>query len=288
MHSSGTDRTLSVSGEAIHLMANGSNSLQLYPMSGEQTQSPTYWYQLYLLAPQDLPDKLSENLDLLAMIGREPSVTITLDGCSMIKPEIGERTNIAAAKRQISGIIASATLLKKQARQYLYRFNIEPWIALAKQSTDYRIFQEKSVLDITEGVLGSNYLYSYDIKLSPIYPLLDYKVQYAESGFDCIQRRMEPCGIYWFFRHDNDMHRMMLVDSMDANHPVKSQTYRTLPPSPLKRRLERGFITYFANIDIVQSKEWTADDFDFKRSAAELRVHNASPKTCTLSGTGCV
>ncbi|WP_258398764.1 contractile injection system protein, VgrG/Pvc8 family, partial [Burkholderia multivorans] len=87
----------------------------------------------------------------------------------------------------------------------------EPWLALARERTDFRIFQRKSVLDILREVFGS-YWYSFEMRVGRTYRPLRYQVQYGESDFAFAQRLMEEHGIAWFFEHSQGVHRLVLVD----------------------------------------------------------------------------
>ena len=272
------NRIITVEGGAIPQLADGSTALKLRRIIGEETLSEPYKYQLDLATALDMPESEAANLDLQAMTGRELTVTIQLDGVSIAMPEGKARMNTGAGTREISGIVTEASLVKKLERHYLYRLAVEPWIVLAKRRTDYRIFQKKTVPEIIDEVLGSQYLYSYVKRLSQIYPLLDYEVQYGESDYDFIQRLMERSGIYWFFDHSNGVHRLVLVDGAGAHSPVRCKAYQTLPYYPSEYRIDQEFISYFDITERIQSGKWTTADFDFKQPGADLSVQNAQPK----------
>ncbi|MGV8242020.1 phage late control D family protein, partial [Pseudomonas aeruginosa] len=54
----------------------------------------------------------------------------------------------------------------------LYRYTLRPWLWLASQTSDYKAFQNKSVIDILDEVLA-DYPYSVDKRLdTSVFPKL--------------------------------------------------------------------------------------------------------------------
>lgn len=274
----GDNRMITVEGGAIPKQANGNLALRPMGIKGEEALSTAYAYQLDLVTPIDMEANEAANLDLEAMVGREVTVTIHLDGMSLSVAGIGSLANIGAGTRQISGIATGATLLEQQERNYIYRLVIEPWIVLAKRRSDYRIFQRKSVVEIIDEVLNSQYIYSYEKRLSQQYPALEYEVQYGESDYHFIQRLMERSGIYWFFEHSGGVHRMVLIDRIEAHRPVASEAYRVLPYYPPEQKINRESIDHFDITERIQSGSWVTDDFDFTRPQSKLTAQKAQPK----------
>ncbi|ABE34678.1 Rhs element Vgr family protein [Paraburkholderia xenovorans LB400] len=278
-----TRRTLTVSGAMLPTLPDGEPALQLRAIAGEETLSTIYEYELSLVTPVDslLPDSTAANFDLKEMIGGELTVTIQLDGMGTFVPGMAGASgaaNFGAGMREISGIVTAASLVSQLNRQYLYRLKMQPWIVLAERRTDYRIFQNKTVVEIIDEVLKSNYLYSYVKRLGGRYSNLVYQVQYGESDFAFIQRLMAEHGIYWFFEHSRSFHRMVLVDNLGAHKPVESLAYQTLWYYPPGHKIDREYIEEFQTTDCIQSGVWTTDDFDFTQPGADLAVKNALPQ----------
>ncbi|MEM5290648.1 type VI secretion system Vgr family protein, partial [Paraburkholderia sabiae] len=185
--------------------------------------------------------------------------------------------NIGAGAREISGIVTEARYVDQTNRQSNYELVMKPWIWLADQRSDFRIFQRKSVVEIIEEVFG-NYMYSYDLRLSGTYSALDYQVQYGETDYYFIQRLMAEHGIYWFFEHSDTFHRMVLVDQLGAHKPVESAAYQTLPYYPPGQKIDQEYISQFDTGGSLQSGRWTTNDFDFKKPKAQLIAQNELPQ----------
>jgi type VI secretion system secreted protein VgrG len=278
-----TPRTFTVSGAALPTFPDGEPALQLRTISGVEALSTIYEYELGLVTPIDAlrPESVAANLDLKAMIGKELTVTIQLEGMGAFVAGVAGvdgAANLGAGVREISGIVTEASLVRQFNRQYLYRLKLRPWIVLAQRRTDYRIFQNKTVVEIIDEVLKGIYLYSYVKRLSGTYQKLVYQVQYGESDFHYIQRLMQESGIYWFFEHSNGVHRMVLVDNLGAHKPVDSVAYQTLPYYPPGHKIDQEYIEQFDTTESIQSGIWTTDDFDFTKPKAKLAVRNALPQ----------
>ncbi|WP_042298632.1 contractile injection system protein, VgrG/Pvc8 family, partial [Paraburkholderia bannensis] len=142
-------RTLTVTGPAVPEQADGEPVFVLSAIKGEERLSTVCQYDLILTTSLGVPEIEAASLDMKALIGTELTVTIELEGMGAIAGAM----NIGAGAREISGIVTEARFLKRLNRQCQYAVVIQPWIALPGKSTDYRIFQRKSVIEIVEEVL---------------------------------------------------------------------------------------------------------------------------------------
>ncbi len=96
----------------------------------------------------------------------------------------------------------------------VYRADVVPWFAFLQYTSNCRIFQDLSVLEIIEEVFsryGDIASYSYELTASK-YPKLNYCVQYNESDFSFVSRLLEQNGIFYRFEHDLDSHTLVLSD----------------------------------------------------------------------------
>ncbi|RKP52329.1 type VI secretion system Vgr family protein, partial [Trinickia fusca] len=283
-----TARTITISGPALPMSPAGDPALALSAIHGNEALSEIYTYTLDCLTPPDLtlPDEQAANLDLKAMIGKALTVTIQLEGMGSFVPSMpgmSGAANIGQGKREISGIVTGASFEGPLNRQCRYRLTLQPWIYLADQRSDYRIFQNRTVEEIIDEVLNA-YSYSYDKRLSGGYPKRVYQVQYGETDFAFIQRLMQEHGIYWFFEHSNKVHRMVLVDHLGAHKPVDSMAYHTLWYYPPGHKIDIEYIDRFKTEERIQPGRWTTSDFDFEKPKADLGVENALPQDTAHNG----
>lgn len=108
-----------------------------------------------------------------------------------------------------------------------YRAEIAPWFDFLRHTSNCRIFQDMTVLDIVDEVF-TRYPgladYGTDVSASR-YPKLPYCVQYNESDFAFVSRLLEDAGIHYWFEHAEDAHTLKLADDSTASpaigpHPV--------------------------------------------------------------------
>nr|WP_322047528.1 type VI secretion system tip protein TssI/VgrG [Paraburkholderia sp. J67] len=274
-----TTRTVTMDGPAVPLSPDGDALLQLRAVRGTEVLSVIYSYTLdCVTSPDSMFAGDTANLDLKAMIGKELTITVQLDGMGSYVPGLPDGSpNIGKGIREISGIVTEATFKGQTNRQGRYQLKLKPWIELANQQSNFRIFQNKSVVEILDEVFGA-YRYSWDKRLSAQYPRLNYQVQYGETDFDFSQRLMQEHGIYWFFEHSNTIHRMVLVDQLGAHKPVESAAYQTLSYYPPGHKIDTEYIHTFDITERLQTGRWSSGDFNFTKPKSRLAVENALPR----------
>ncbi len=109
-----------------------------------------------------------------------------------------------------------------------YEAVIVPWFWQLTLVEDCRIFQNQSIPDIVDVILGELQLGKHETDLSGTYEPLEYCVQYGESSFDFISRLLEDAGIHYFFRHDPHEPEDILVmsDHQEKDYKGQVQTWR--------------------------------------------------------------
>jgi type VI secretion system secreted protein VgrG len=97
-----------------------------------------------------------------------------------------------------------------------YRAEVVPWLWFLTRTSDCRIFQHKTVPQIIEQVFQDLGLSDYALQLKGQHPQRDYCVQYRETDFDFVSRLMEEEGIFYFFKHQDGKHTLVLADQKGA------------------------------------------------------------------------
>ncbi len=240
-----------------------SPSLEFCGITGGERLSELYSYTISLKTPGDpnIPRQVAANVDYKQMIGKEFTVEIELGDLS---------------KREISGLVTNAKIIDSGRQQSKYEITIEPWLILAKRTSDYKRFQGKTVVQILDEVLG-DYTFTVEKRLIGNYSPLEYQVQYGETDFDFIQRLMQEWGIYWFFEHSEGKHRLILIDNMGAHKPPPSADYQTLVYDTDGGAGKEHLATFNA-IQNHRSGQWVTDDFDFKKPKKKLQVIDEKPR----------
>jgi type VI secretion system secreted protein VgrG len=102
-----------------------------------------------------------------------------------------------------------------------YRMEIVPDFWMLTRKAQSRIFQQMSVPDILKKVLVG-FDVTYELQ-GTFYPR-DYCVQYRETDFNFASRMMEEEGIYYFFKHTDGNHTMVVANTPQSHSDVPGPT----------------------------------------------------------------
>ncbi|EAO4364925.1 type VI secretion system tip protein VgrG [Salmonella enterica subsp. enterica serovar Bere] len=232
-------------------------------LDGGETLSELFSYVVQLKTPDTLNlgyVSPAANLPLKPMVGKDLCVNIELDG---------------GGKRHISGLVTAARVVGHEGRSVTYELRMEPWLKLLTHTSDYKAFQNKTVVDILDEVLAE-YPYPVEKRLVESYPVRTWQVQYGETDFDFLQRLMQEWGIYWWFEHSEDSHTLVLADAISA--------HKACPDSPLVEwhqeglKLDKEFIHTITANESLRTGQWVLDDFDFTKPRSLLANTVANPR----------
>ncbi len=190
---------------------------------------------------------------------------------------VGDRTEHV---RYFHGLLTEAALLKVDGSGSHYRLTLRPWLYLLDQNRDYRIFQDKSVVDIAKKVfadLGMNDV-GFD-KLSATYRKRDYCVQYKESDFNFVSRLFEDEGIYYYFQHDKAAHKLILCDGKSAHKAAPHyETVNLKPVHGAQTVFQDTLATWNERVSTAGQAIVTLRSFDFikPQTPVEAKVEGAS------------
>ena len=232
-------------------------------MNGSEGLGNLFSYTVQLKTPDTLNlgyVSPAANLPLKPMVGKDLCVNIELDG---------------GGKRHISGLVTAARVVGYEGRSVTYELRIEPWLKLLTHTSDYKAFQNKTVVEILDEVLAE-YSFPVEKRLVENYPPRAWQVQYGETDFDFIQRLMQEWGIYWWFEHSENSHTLVLADAING--------HKVCPDSPLVEwhqeglKLDKEFIHTITASERLRTGKWVLDDFDFMKPRSLLKSTVANPR----------
>jgi type VI secretion system secreted protein VgrG len=187
------------------------------------------------------------------------SMTVVLD-----LPEGGER--------YFSGIVTRFVYRGWRDGMAAYEAVLHPALWLLTRSSNCRIFQDKSAVDIVKAVCGDTAyggLVALDVgQLSGTPAARSYCVQYRESDFDFVCRLLEEEGIYYRFTHADGAHTMVLADSYGAHAPAPGYATVQFRDEDRTRAALEESITRFAPGGEIQPSVVALNDFDFERASS--------------------
>ncbi|MEZ5978996.1 MAG: type VI secretion system tip protein TssI/VgrG [Planctomycetota bacterium] len=116
--------------------------------------------------------------------------------------------------RFFTGIVASFLVGEMASdRSRRYHAVVYPKVWMLSQRSNCRVFQDKTVKEIVEKVFSDAKFSDYDLGgVTKTHPKLPYCVQYNETDLAFVKRLLEEHGIFYFFKHEEKKHTMMLCD----------------------------------------------------------------------------
>lgn len=211
-------------------------------------------------------DLLSENTELEfdRIVGTE--VTVRLE-------------TARGGTRWFHGWVSRFVQRQTNTRYGAYRATIVPWLWLLTRTSDCRIWsgagQTRTVPEIIEELFKVRGYDAFENHLTGRYTPWEFCVQYRETDFDFISRLLEQEGIYYYFKHEQGKHTLMLVDAMDclaAYAGYEELSYRC---------------SESATTDVEHIRDWSLQkqllsgsyvhkDYDFERPKKDLETEPSS------------
>ena len=233
----------------------GPEKLFLESFSGEEHLSGLFRFSLSLISD----DRAIKSSDIL---GKSVSFYV-------LKPD--------GAKRWFNGVVNQFGSVGENERAKNYSAEVVPWMWFLTKGSDCRVFEcekSKDVKDIIDALLKDLGFsdYKWDVKRS--LAKREYCIQYRETHFDYLSRLLEEEGIYYYFKHSQGKHELILSDHIGgvydcAETPIglASQMYAFEDADNLSS-WSHGFQ--------YTSGKWSHTDYDFENPTTPLSVTTTS------------
>lgn len=232
----------------------GPSKLLLKSMSGREELGRLFEYNLVLLDPD-------KDVDLDKLVGTNVSVRLQTE---------------KSKTRYFNGYIASMSFLGYEDNAGVYHAQMVPWLWMLSRTSDCHAFQEKTVKQILEEVFKSFGFQDYEFKLTGNYKPRVFCVQYNETALNFVSRTMEHEGMYYWWKHENGKHTMVITDDMATHQPHPDR-----PTIEWRERtgvLEDGYLYDFRVQKTVSTGAFATNDYNFKKPKQDLRSKLAKQK----------
>ena len=151
-------------------------------------------------------------VELLAEVGTEISFERIVGQAVTVEMQL-----ISEEKRYFNGVVKRFSQGIGGGKFFVhFRAELVPKFWLLTKKVRCRVFQHISVPDILRRVLAG---LDVSFEFLGSYHERDFCVQYRESDFDFASRLMEDEGIYYFFKHSETGHQMVVTD-VSKQHPL--------------------------------------------------------------------
>jgi len=205
-------------------------------------------------------------VDFKAILGKAALLTIAPPGGS---------------KRHLHGIVTRFAQLPPEGSFARYEADLRPSLWVLTQRRNCRIFQEQTVPEILQVLLGEASIKAIDNKIQGKHPQRGYCVQYQESDFDFASRLMEEEGIFYYFRHSpEDGHVLVLADGTDfvATPGVDEAAYN----AGQEQSVGRETLHRFQREQHLLTARYVVDDFNFVDPKTDLKAEATASLPQTL------
>ncbi|MBS1157961.1 MAG: type secretion protein Rhs [Proteobacteria bacterium] len=161
-----------------------------FSVKEEMSWTPSYELELVCSRP---------DLDLDGLLGDQISIDISQQDGS--------------ATRTFNAYVFEGVDTGQKGDQYTYSLKLGSWLSFLKQNQNCRIYQDLSAPEIVEAVFRGYGFARFEFNLARNYDKREYCVQFRESDLAFASRLLEDEGIYYFIRHDQDGHTIVLSDT---------------------------------------------------------------------------
>jgi type VI secretion system secreted protein VgrG len=228
----------------------GPEALLFHRMRAKEELSRLSEYELDLLSPDGA-------LKLDDVLGKPVTVNLEL-------PE--EKI------RHFNGYVTRIAQVGMHGRHHAYRATVRPWLWFLTRTTNCRIFQEKTVPDVLNEVFARHSgVADVKFELTESYAPWLYCVQYRETDFNFVSRLMEDEGIYYYFKHSEGRHTLVIADSVVAHSTANGGEIPFIEPEKLVRA-EREHVSEWSVSHELQPGKYALTDYDFEKPAVDLQV----------------
>jgi type VI secretion system secreted protein VgrG len=156
-----------------------------------------------------------------------------------------------------------------------YRATLVPWLWFLSQTADCRIFQQKTVIEIIGQIFGDLGFSDYETsEIKGDHKQWDYCVQYRETDFNFVSRLMEREGIFYYFRHEDGKHTLVLADHAGAYKDC-TENEVDYPPSRSRVAIADHIKSWSHRFGFVPGK-WAQTDHNFETPSTNLMTNSQS------------
>lgn len=147
-----------------------------------------------------------------------------------------------------------------------YTAEMVPWLWLLTRYANSRIFQGQSVPQIVRTIFEEKEFRDHEFKVQDSdYEPRIYCVQYRETDFNFVSRLLEEEGIFYFFKHEQGRHILVLADAPGHHLPDTPDTPMTTARCAAGATFdstEPDVITSFQKMQEIRFGAYTLRDYN--------------------------
>jgi len=204
-----------------------------------------------------------------------------------VKPDdlLGEHVSIRVRcggqpERFIDGICCEFGHVGSRGRFASYQMVLRPWLWLLSTRSDCRVFQKRSSVEILREVVSGwqDATFELELRVKESPAEREYCVQYSESDLSFVMRLLEDDGLYFFFEHEQDKHKLIVADDKSAHKTATGAESLSLRRWDGDRTDASSIWAWSGNSSVIPGGI-AMRDYDFEKPRADIDVELVSPKT---------
>lgn len=181
--------------------------------------------------------------------------------------------------RYFNGYVTEFRLVKADGGYAWYGMVLEPWLAFARLRRNSTVFQEQTVVEITEQTLDQYRQRDWKLALYNEYEPLSCAIQYEETDHNHLHRRWEDLGLHYRYEHRQDGHTLWLGDTTQMAGPIEPSGNVDVPDEiPFRRNAGSGEadgIHEWQPVRQAGSGSSTAGSFDYKNPRPQAQTRSS-------------
>ncbi|HET6576488.1 MAG TPA: type VI secretion system tip protein TssI/VgrG, partial [Fimbriiglobus sp.] len=241
----------------------GPDALLLARFAGTEALSELFEFRLDLLAERDTDVPFDK------LLGQ--SATVALKRPDGSYRHFNGIVNRVSQGEMVSGPYGGQTFVR-------YAATVAPQVWLLTCKAQSRIFQQVNVPDILKQVFAG---FDVDWQVQGTFHPRDYCVQYRETDWAFASRIMEEEGIYYFFKHSDGAHKLVVANT-PAGHPDVPAPTAAVYETIAGGRPPDDRVHYWAKTQEVRSGKYTLWDHCFELPGQHLDATKTIQETVTV------
>ena len=204
----------------------------------------------------------------LGLLGKDPGISATKLIRTLATVKLAQADG---SERVINGLISRFVQLDQAEGLTVYEAEIRPWYWFLSLTSDFCVWQNKSIPEIVKAVCNEQGFTDLVFKCVKTHKPHEYRVQYGETHLDFITRLMEEEGIFWFAEHDGKKCNMIVADDNSV-----AKTAVKLRLSTIAHDTEDEAVLGWFNVSQdVRPGKYTHMDYNFETPSTQLKGQHA-------------
>jgi type VI secretion system secreted protein VgrG len=184
--------------------------------------------------------------------------------------------------RFINGVVSRFSRTQEVEDLTYYQATVVPNLWLLTRTSDCRIYQNMDASAIIKDVLKEQGIADVEYKFgSTTYPTREFCVMYRESYFSFVSRLMEEEGIYYYFKHEDGKHTMVLLNAGSLHEAQPGFEEMEYNPRD-EGSVDQDSIYYWVEMGQFDAAKFKYFDYNMETPKSTLEGEGEVPRNYTI------